>query len=113
MTTDQQTQTDDRIDTSDADGTYPAAGAANGASTVPVTDADHAYVTALLAEERTVPFIGLTDAGSGPGSGFRARFTGTAVWRQRVPHVAGASRRWHLQMLTYSLLKFGAAHSAL
>ena len=28
-------------------------------------------------------------------------------------HTAGASRHWHLLMLAYSLLKFGAAHSAL
>ncbi|WP_114579297.1 IS701 family transposase [Saliphagus sp. LR7] len=28
-------------------------------------------------------------------------------------HAAGASRHWHLLMLAYSLLKFGAAHSAL
>ena len=28
-------------------------------------------------------------------------------------HAAGASRHWHLLMLAYSLLKFGAASSAL
>ena len=28
-------------------------------------------------------------------------------------HAAGASRHWHLLMLAYSLLKLGAAHSAL
>jgi hypothetical protein len=62
MATDQQTQTDDRIDTSDAEDTQPTSDAANGTSTQPVTDATHVPVTALLAEERTVPFVGLTDA---------------------------------------------------
>jgi len=62
MTTDQQTQTDDRIDTSDAADTQPTSEAVNGVATPPTTDADHVPVTALLAEERTVPFVGLTDA---------------------------------------------------
>ncbi len=62
MATDQQTQTDVRIDTSDSDGEQPTSEAANGASTAPVTEADPVPVAALLAEERTVPFVGLTDA---------------------------------------------------
>ena len=62
MATDQQTQRDDRIDTSDTDGEHPATGVTNEASTAQVTEPDHVPVTALLAEDRTVPFAGLTDA---------------------------------------------------
>ena len=62
MATDHQPQTDDRIDTSDTDGEPPATGATNGVSAAPVTEPDHVPVTALLAEEHTVPFVGLTDA---------------------------------------------------
>ena len=62
MATDQHTQTDDRIDTSDSDGEQPTSDAANGASTAPVTDVDTVPVASLLAEERTVLFVGLTDA---------------------------------------------------
>ena len=62
MATDQQTQTDDGIDTLDAEDTQPTTDAANGASTAPVTGTDQVPVTALLPEERTVPFLGLMDA---------------------------------------------------
>jgi hypothetical protein len=62
MATEHRYQTDDRTDTSDAEDTQPTTDAANGVSTAPVTDVDYVPVTALLAEERTVPFVGLTDA---------------------------------------------------
>lgn len=62
MPTDRRTQTDDRIDAPDADGGQPVTGSANGASTTLITAADRVPVTALLAEDRTAPFVGLTDA---------------------------------------------------
>jgi hypothetical protein len=62
MATEHRSQPDDRTDPSDAEDTQPATEAASGASTAPVTETDHVPVTALLAEERTVPFAGLADA---------------------------------------------------